>query len=205
MIKEDVLSMQVKVEQITTWGDVYREALATEGKNSGGVLPNDKWRKKILLAEHSPIRVLEYRFEFSGLPYWSHVHLVRHKFGVEHFVATQRDDRTADTIPRGNKPQSTEVQMVMRLNAQAIINISRRRLCSKASTETRKAWELAIKKLEVVDPVLAVCCVPECLYRGFCPERKSCGRTENKLFQLEKLTYREGVNYGWKKNEITNK
>ena len=25
------------------------------------------------------------------------------------------------------------------------------------------------------EPELAACCVPECVYRGFCPEFKSCG------------------------------
>ena len=65
--------------------------------------------------------------------------------------------------------------MDMTCNAQAFINISRKRLCyGCASKETREAWELVIEYLREVDPILAEKCVPECLYRGFCPEKKRC-------------------------------
>ena len=65
--------------------------------------------------------------------------------------------------------------MDMSCNAQAFINISRKRLCyGCASKETREAWELVIEYLKDVDPILAEKCVPECIYRGFCPEKKRC-------------------------------
>jgi hypothetical protein len=54
----------------------------------------------------------------------------------------------------------------MTCNAQAFINISRKRLCKGcASPETRQAWEIVIKALSEIDPILAEKCVPECIYR----------------------------------------
>ena len=60
-------------------------------------------------------------------------------------------------------------------NAQAVMFISRRRLCSQASPETRAAWQLVVDEIAKVEPEVASCCVPECVYRGFCPEFKPCG------------------------------
>jgi hypothetical protein len=60
-------------------------------------------------------------------------------------------------------------------NAQAVMFISRRRLCSQASPETRAAWRLVVDEIGKVEPEVASCCVPECVYRGFCPEFKPCG------------------------------
>jgi hypothetical protein len=34
---------------------------------------------------------------------------------------------------------------------------------------------MVIDALAEKEPELASCCVPECVYRGFCPEFKSCG------------------------------
>lgn len=48
----------------------------------------------MLLAEHSPIRKLIISWKWYDLLSWVSVHLVRHKFGVDHWVRTQRTDRT---------------------------------------------------------------------------------------------------------------
>ena len=65
--------------------------------------------------------------------------------------------------------------MDMTCNAQAFMNISRKRLCyGCASEETRFAWQLVINALKEIDPILAEKCVPECVYRGFCPEEDKC-------------------------------
>ena len=79
----------------------------------------------------------------------------------------------------------------MTANAQAIINISRKRLCSCASKETREAWKQVVEAIRKVDPVLADKCVPECLYRGFCPEfMNPCGYSKTKKFEEDLQRYR---------------
>ena len=61
-------------------------------------------------------------------------------------------------------------------NAQAIINISKKRLCKQASPETRQAWQMFLDELQEYEPELYLMCVPECVYRnGFCPEFNPCG------------------------------
>lgn len=154
------------------WQDVKNAAMNTIGKESGSY-PDSEWKRKILLAEHSPIRLIELTIRIEDLPYWISVHLVRHKIGIEHFVKTQRTDRTG--VNRDQLPQNALVDHTIRINAQAIINISRKRLCMQASKETRNMWEMIISEISKYEPELASVCVPECLYRGFCPEMKSCG------------------------------
>jgi hypothetical protein len=85
----------------------------------------------------------------------------------------------------------------MACNAQAFINISRKRLCSCASQETRAAWRLVVEYLREFDPILAEKCVPECLYRGFCPEyddrpefNKCCGYVNTDKYQEDLKKYR---------------
>jgi thymidylate synthase ThyX len=166
--------MQVNIEVLIGWEQAYREALQTIGKEWSGKTPTDTWKKRILLAEHSPIRAVEYRIEWVDVPSWVVTHFVRHHVGITHYVKTQRTDRTG--VDRDNLPQGNLISYSMRLNAQSMINISRRRLCSNASKETREIWEITIEKLKEVDAILASVCVPECIYRGFCSDLKCCGR-----------------------------
>jgi hypothetical protein len=79
----------------------------------------------------------------------------------------------------------------MSANAQALINISRKRLCSCASPETREAWKLVKDGIRKIDPVLADKMVPECLYRGFCPEfMNPCGYSKTEKFKEDLEKYR---------------
>ena len=161
------------------WQAVKDAAMNTVGKDSGKY-PTSEWKRQILLAEHSPIRLLEFTFVIHDLPYWVSVHLVRHHIGITHFVSTQRTDRTG--IDRTSLPQDALVTHRIHLNAQALINISRKRLCNQASPETRKAWQAVIDCLKEYEPELASVCVRECIYRGFCPELRSCGYQECEQF-----------------------
>ena len=86
----------------------------------------------------------------------------------------------------------------MTCNAQSFINISRKRLCSCASTETRNAWKLVIKYLKEIDPALASKCVPECIYRGFCSEcDKSCGYVNTDDYKRKLVYYRQYKEEKW--------
>lgn len=161
------------LKQTGTWRDVADAARTTIGKEAGNGEPSSKWKRNILLAQHSPIRKLIFNWKWIDLPYWVSVHFVRHKFGIEHFVSTQRTDRTGED--RTVKPQDAPVSHECFANAEAVIFISRRRLCGQASPETREAWCKVVAEIAKVNPELASCCVPECVYRGFCPEFKPCG------------------------------
>ncbi len=156
-----------------SWRNVADAARTTIRKEEGEGEPSPRWKKRILLAEHSPIRKLAFNWKWEDLPYWVSVHFVRHKFGIEHFVSTQRTDRTGDA--RESKRQDAPVVHECFANAQTVMTISRKRLCMQASPETRAAWKLVVDEIGKVEPEVAACCVPECVYRGFCPEFKCCG------------------------------
>lgn len=168
------------------WQAVKNAAMNTIGKESGAY-PDSEWKRNILLAEHSPIRLLTFTVRITDLPYWVSVHLTRHKVGVEHYVKTQRTDRTG--VKRDELPQGALVDHTMVVDAQALINISRKRLCHQASTETRRVWMKVVDTLMKYEPELASVCRPECIYRGFCPEMKSCGCINLESYQEERVRY----------------
>ena len=171
-----------------TWREVADAARTTIRQEEGTGEPSARWKRRILQAEHSPIRKLCFNWKWLDLPYWVSVHFVRHKYGIEHFVSTQRTDRTGED--RTVKPQDAPVMHECFANAQAIMFISRRRLCNQASPETRAAWRLVVDEIAKTEPELASCCVPECVYRGFCPEFKSCGFCETSAYQEMLKKYR---------------
>lgn len=179
---------------LPNWIRVVNAARRTVGKKPINKEPSDTFKKKVLLAEHSPIRLLEYDFTWEDIRMWVSTHIVRHHEGCEKFVHTQRTDRNESlkSLNRDDLPQGLVNDMDMTCNAQAFINISRKRLCKGcASKETREAWELVIEYLKTIDPVLASKCVPECLYRGFCPEfDKCCGYCNTEKFKKDLKEYR---------------
>lgn len=194
------MSFIKKLEQVTSWKRVLNAARRTIGKEPLDKEPSDSWKAKILLAEHSPIRLLEYEWTWSNIKQWVSVHLVRHHEGCEKFVHSQRGDRRAilkeyNVDNRDDLPQGATNDMDMTANAQALINISRKRLCTCASKETREAWKQVKEEIAKKDPVLASKMVPECLYRGFCPEwMSSCGYSKTKKFEKDLEEYRN-TNY----------
>lgn len=155
-----------------SWRDVADACNTTINRSVGTKEPSAKFKYKILLAEHSPIRRLYFKFKISEIPYWVSVHFTRHKFGIEHWVRTQRTDRTS--VNRDNLHQGNLVEHEFEANAQAIINISRKRLCNQASKETREAWIAVLESLKETEPELYDVCVPDCIYRGRCREFKCC-------------------------------
>lgn len=178
------------------WNKIRFAALVTVGKDSPIVEPNDDWKRRMLLSEHSPIRLLTVSWLWEKLPYWVSVHFVRHNIGITHFVKSQREDRNPDVDDRGEEPQDAPVNHFCEANAQSIINISRKRLCSCASEETRDAWMNFIYELEELEPALFEVLVPDCVYRGWCYEMKSCGYHLTDDFKRELHLYRSKIN-GW--------
>lgn len=169
------------------WQDVKNATMNTIGKSTGKY-PDTNWKLKLIRAEHSPIRKLKFSWRWIDIPYWVSVHMVRHKVGIEHFVKTQRTDRTGQD--RNELLQGALVSHECEADAQALINISRKRLCTCASLETRNAWTLVKNEVAKVEAELARCMVKECIYRGFCPEMFGCGFDKTEQFQTELLEYR---------------
>lgn len=174
---------------IGSWRDVADAARTTIRMGAGTKEPTSAWKRRILLAEHSPIRKLLVSWKWGNLPYWVSVHFVRHKYGIEHFVSTQRTDRTGED--RNSKSQDAPVVHECFANAQAVMFISRRRLCGQASPETRAAWKAVVDEIAKKEPEVAACCVPECVYRGFCPEFKPCGYCGSEAWKKAVDAYRE--------------
>ena len=190
------------ITQYGGWKRALNAARLTANKNPLDKEPSDKWKAKMLLAEHSPIRRVEYDGIWDFIKMWVTTHLVRHHIGYEKFVATQRVDRNEELqgMDRDELPQGLENTMMISANAQAIINISRKRLCSCASTETREAWKGMLEEISKIDPVLVDKCVPECVYRGFCPEfDRCCGYCNTEAFRNRLEEYRDIEKYA-KKN-----
>jgi hypothetical protein len=170
------------------WAEVKAAARTTIGKDGSGANPGNAWKKTILLCEHSPIRKIQVSWKWVNLKSWISVHFVRHWVGILHWVSTQRTDRTG--VNRDKSPQDTPVMHECEANAQALINISRRRLCGQAAAETRQAWLEVKRVVEKHDPVLASVMVPECIYRGFCPEFKPCGYCGTEQWAKDLEAYR---------------
>lgn len=178
-------------ERVTSWTRVLNAARRTIGRKQLNKEPSDSWKAKILLAEHSPIRLLEFDFGWEKIRQWVTAHLVRHHEGCEKFVHSQRGDRRELPCDRDHIYQGAKNDMDMTVNAQALISISRKRCCMCASKETREAWAQVLNKLKETDPILAGKCVRECVYRGFCPEWMSnCNYCYSPAYWLEVKNYR---------------
>lgn len=156
------------------WARCLFLARETQGKNDTAI-PSLSWREKILAAEHSPVRTLMYTIGMWDIPYFASVHLVRHKFGVEHYVKSQRKNPE-----RGAERQDALVNHVMDMNYMALVNMARKRLCYKADPVTRGIMELIRDELAKVDPITARFLVPDCEYRRGCHEMQPCGRYQEK-------------------------
>jgi hypothetical protein len=142
--------------------------------------PTSEFVRKLLVARHSPIRELEFRYVLRDIPYWVSVHLVRHHVGFQPYVQSQRNDRQSK-YDRGKAPQDTPVTMRVTLNAEALMTLANKRLCMKASPETRAVVEdmciLAQEKM----PELRGLLVPMCEYHGgICYEMQPCDRVRAK-------------------------
>lgn len=176
----------MKTKLLTDINEVKEAALDTIGKKPKKPT-SEEWLYQILYAEHSPIRNIVVKGTWKKIKYWVSMHFVRHKVGIEHFVKTQRSDRTG--IDRNAVPQGTDVSHSFVANAQAIINISRKRLCMQSSKETREKWLEFLADMDKQLKPLKDLCVPECIYRGFCPELKPCGYSETETWKIVRNIY----------------
>jgi len=184
--------MEAKILGIKgTWREIADSANTTVHKEAGTKVPSSKWKRRLLLSEHSMIRQLIVKGKWYDLKSWVSVHFVRHKIGIEHWVRTQRADRTG--TDRNVLHQDNLIEHEIEANAQAFINISRKRLCFQASTETRDAWRAMLEQIRETEPELYSVCVPDCVYRGWCYEFNSCGFHQTREYQERLANYRSGI------------
>ena len=189
--------MKITIQELTSSKEVLNAARTTVWKEDLMKEPSKQFMKDIYISEHSPIRCKMFMIEYSGIKRWIADHLVRHDIGVTPFMSTQREDRNDEIMaisveegnPRDEAKQGSLVNLKLLVNAQALINISRKRMCGQAHVETQQVWNKTIRELKLLDKELAFCCVPECVYRGFCPEKYPCGRTKLEFYKKWRKEY----------------
>lgn len=173
--------MKVEVLKYPTENDllwVKQCTLNTVGKSTTKA-PTEEWLVKLIEAEHSPMRELWFGIKME-IPYWVSVHFVRHHIGVNHYIQTQRSDRTG--VNRSEKPQGEIVSHIMSVNAQELVFMAHKRLCKQASEETQEVMREIVKKIVEVAPFMKSVLVPLCKYRGgLCNEMFSCKKTSEKI------------------------
>ena len=161
--------MRIEARSLTPQQYIY-QALAFTTHNPGKLPEIDL--KKLYLSEHSPIRVRDFWIEMWKIPTSVAYQLRTHKNGVEHYIESFRSDRGGP--PRDEATLAAPRNHAMKINAQALINMARARLCRKAEKETREVMEAIKAAIAEIDPDLAACMVPNCEYRGKCYELKPC-------------------------------
>ena len=183
--------METNINNIdANWKNVKNKCRTTVNKEHSEKEATDKFKKQLLISEHSPIRLLNVDWSWKGIKSFVSVHFSRHKW--ECFVSTQRSDRTG--VNRDELPQGALVNMDGYANAQNLIDTARKRLCFQASPETRQAMCDLKKEITKQEPEIGKVLVPNCIYRGGCPEFKSCGfierflsdNTEVDMFNIQK-------------------
>ena len=166
----------VEIELVPgSWERALRAARNTVWKNATYKEPSDKFKRELCRSEHSPLRLVEYYIHIKEIPYWMTAHFTRHKLGVEWFQSTLRDDRTNNYS----------------CGRDELIFMARRRLCHMAHIETRGVMNSIKEAVKKIDPIVAEFMVPNCIYRGFCPECNGCGFSYTPLFNDLCYLYRE--------------
>ena len=170
--------MKTNIKRVSVdWTEIKNECRHTDNKEDTAKEPSKHFIQQLLIAEHSPVRLARIKWSWDGIKSWISVHFARHWLGWEKWVSTQRTDRTG--VNRDKSPQDTPVNMDVEANAQALINVSRYRLCKQASKETREyMMDLKASIKEKGQKEISNVMVPNCIYRMGCPEFKCCGHIQ---------------------------
>ena len=159
-------------EIIDDWKRVKNHCRTTDNKEFTENEATDKFKKMLLISEHSPIRLLEFDWSWKNIPYWVSTEWSRHKF--EKFISSQRNDRQKE-YDRNSARQDSPVKFDGYANMQNLIDAWRKRLCYQATPEAKGLAEDFKYELHKTHPLEADVLCPNCIYRGGCPEIKSCG------------------------------
>lgn len=185
--------MKITVElQPNSWETALRAARNTVWKGATFKEPSDKFKDELCRSEHSPLRCVRYYIHIEGLPFWQSPHWTRHKTGVEWFQSTLRDDRQKEKYDRDSAPQGMLINLDCECNAAELIFMARRRLCGMSHAETRKTMRMILSEVAKKDPIIVKYCVPNCVYRGHCPEAGGgCGYSRTTTFANAVEDYRK--------------
>lgn len=185
------------------WLAIKSACMTTISKRAGKE-PDDEWKKKLLVCQHSPIRRGIISWKWEEIPYAISTHFARHHEGCEKFISTSRTDRT--NVDRNERSQMDYVSMEMDANIQALLNISERRLCTCADPITRKYWQAVLEEIKKYDENIAWAMQPQCVVKGGCCEPFSnCKYFDNFAKRLTKEELLDIKTRYDKHNEYRNK
>lgn len=178
--------MKITITPITESKRVLDKCRTTVSKEpSKNPRPSTAFLDNIYMSEHSPIREKLFDIHIEDIPYAISTHICRHHAGIEKYVGTSRADRTG--VDRSERSQMDLVSMDITVNAQALINMSKVRLCWCADKDARKVMFEIVKQIKDIEPELGNKLVPSCVYRGFCSENnKECGYDKEFLSKWRK-------------------
>lgn len=205
--------MRIEIEKITD-ERIMREAceMTFLGKSKMTI-------KKMAMCEHSPLRTQMYWIRLYDIPLFCSTQLLRHHVGSQPFQLSCRSDRKGGNIHfqeridkvmdmvadgdldealcelawlRDNADRYTKVNLGLCLNAQALINMAKDRLCQDASAETRNIFKAIKNKMAVVESDLVPFLVPKCVYRGgICNSLSPCGFNKSEKGKQEIEQYKK--------------
>ena len=138
--------MKITIEKTKDWDLVYKTALFTQGKKPLQQYPTEKWKHKTVVAQHSPLRQLEFLITIEDVPNFIHTHISRHVH-LQPYIQTMREDITG--IPNDEITRRTPNNGTYIINAQEFIHVSHDRLCTKASADTKFVWECVVEAKKI--------------------------------------------------------
>lgn len=68
------MSKIVRLNQVTSWKRALNAARRTIGKKPLDKEPSKSWEAKMILAEHSPVRLVEYDWTWKDIMQWVTTH-----------------------------------------------------------------------------------------------------------------------------------
>ena len=77
------MSEILRIEKVTLWKRALNAARRTIGKEPLDKEPSNSWKAKMLLAEHSPIRLVEFEWTWGGFKQWVTTHIVYSYISLE--------------------------------------------------------------------------------------------------------------------------
>ena len=164
------------------WAAIKLAALTTIGKKPKTPKLDNYWIKKAIISGHSILQFSQCLIT-ADMPYKVASHLVRHnkKDGFYMLIQSQREDWTGE-----KRDPDRIVKTIITMTPKAAIEISRERFCQKAAKETTKIW---LNIITALDKIIFPYCVPNCVYKGFCPEFNSCGYVKSDKFKAYRNQY----------------